>query len=132
MDTPANQGKLTRAADIQSIFHLILTDQCAQTLHVFTCIPPGCMHTGQDVKHDARYLMVTHLQGLPGRSVFRLMWNILKICRPAETDPHMLKSCGYTDPQPYHLGMPPESFNLIPTRLLKILLLHGHPQIKSN
>ena len=47
---------------------------------------------------NARYLMVTHLQGLPGRSVFRQMWNIFQLCCPAETDPHVLKSCGYNDP----------------------------------
>ena len=46
MDTPANQGKLTRAAYIRPTFHMILIDQCGQTLHVFTSIPPGCIYTG--------------------------------------------------------------------------------------
>ena len=74
MDTPANQGKLTRAAYIRPIFHLIWLINVAKLYMYLPAYLPGvsiqvcrvCM-----LNMNARYLMVTHLQGLPGRSVFR-------------------------------------------------------------
>ena len=83
---------------------------------------------------NARYLMVYPATGLAGQVSVSLNCGIFfKFVVPLRLTRTCWNPLVYTDPWPYHLEIPPESFSLIPIRLFEnIAVTWTPPQIKAN